>query len=74
MILSKQGAGTIYTVIPDKYCKYLSTTILKHAVFFAKANKSSYGRLHNMTPHDAYSITFQICKTTLSDISHEKKE
>ena len=38
-ILTKRGADTIYTVLPTKYCKYTSTTILKHANVLAKVNK-----------------------------------
>ena len=39
IILTKRGADTIYTVIPIKYQKYPSNTILKHAIFLAKVNK-----------------------------------
>ena len=39
IILIKRGADTIYTVLPTKYCKYTSTTILKHANVLAKVNK-----------------------------------
>ena len=40
----------------------------------AKLNISLYGRLHNMTPYDAYSITIQVGTLTVEDISHKQKE
>ena len=39
-IITKRGIDTIHVVIPTKYQKYLSTTILKHANVLAKVNKS----------------------------------
>ena len=63
----------IYTVIPKKYQKYPSTTILKHANVLAKVNKFPYGNLPNNSPHDAYSITIDVRTITLVEITHEKK-
>ena len=40
MILNKQGSDMINDVIPTKYQKYLSITILEHANVLAKVNKS----------------------------------
>ena len=40
IILSKRGSDMIHDVIPTKYKKYFSTTILEHANFLAKVNKS----------------------------------
>ena len=39
-IITKLGTDTIHAVIPKKYQKYPSTTILKHEMFLAKVNKS----------------------------------
>ena len=39
IILNKQGSYIIHDVIPTKYQKYFSTTILKHANVLAKVNK-----------------------------------
>ena len=64
----------IYAVITTKYQKYPSTTIVKHANVLAKVNKFPCGRLHNMTPHDAYSIPIYVRTTTLEDISHKQRE
>ena len=64
----------IHDVIPTKYKKQFSTTILEHANFLAKVNKSPSEHLHNMTPHDAYSITIHVRTVTLVNISHEQKE
>ena len=64
----------IHDVIPTKYQKYLSTTTLEHAFVFAKVNKSPQEHLHNMTPHDAYSITIHVRTLTLEEISHEQKQ
>ena len=38
-ILTKLGIATIHAVIPTKYQKYPSATILKHANVLAKVNK-----------------------------------
>ena len=57
-----------------KYQKYPSTTILKHANVLAVVNKPPYVRLHNMTPHDAYSITIRVRTTTQAEISNEQTE
>ena len=62
----------MYALNPTKYWTYLSTTILKHANIFAKVNKSPYGRLHNMTTHDANSITIHICTLTIDENSNKK--
>ena len=40
IILIKQGSDMIHDVIPTKYQKYFSTTILEHANLLAKVNKS----------------------------------
>ena len=40
IILNKRGLDMIHDVIPTKYQKYLSTTILEHAFVLAKVNKS----------------------------------
>ena len=61
----------IHDVIPTKYQKYFSTTILEHAKVLAKVNKSPYDHLHNNKPHEDYSITIPICTVTLEDIIHE---
>ena len=73
MILTKQGTDTIHAVIPKKYQKYPSMIILKHASVLDKVNKLPYVILHNMTPHDAYSITVHVCTMTIEDISHKKR-
>ena len=39
-ILTKLGTYTIPAIIPEKYQKYPSTTILKHANVLDKLNKS----------------------------------
>ena len=72
--LTKRVSDTIYTNFPKKYQKYPSTTIVKLANVLAKVHKYPYGCLLNMTPHDAYIITIQVCTMTLVDISHEQKE
>ena len=73
-ILTKQGKYTIHAVVPNKYQKYPSTTILKHVNILAKVNKSPYGCLHNITPHGAYIITIHVRTVIVADISHEQKE
>ena len=55
----------IHDVIPTKYQKYFSTTILEHTNCLAKVNKSPQGHLHDMTPHGAYSITIHVRTVTL---------
>ena len=40
MKLTKQGLDTIHDVIPTKYQKYSSKTIIKHVNVLAKLNKS----------------------------------
>ena len=64
-IWTKRGSDKIYEVIPKKFQKYLSNTILKHANVVSKLNKS---------PHDAYSIKTHVRTMTLTYISHEQKE
>ena len=64
----------INDLIPTKYQKYFLTTIIEHANFLAKVNKSPQEYLHNNTPHDDYSITIHVSTVTLKDISHEKKQ
>ena len=39
IILNIRGLDMIYDVIPTKYQKYLSTTILEHKNVWAKLNK-----------------------------------
>ena len=74
IVLSKQGTDTIHAIIPTKYHKYISTTILKNVNIWAKVNKSPWGRLHDMNPHDAYSTTTHIRKVTPAVISHGQRE
>ena len=69
LILTKGGTDTIHAVIIPKYQKYPSTTILKHANFLVKVNKLPWGCLHNIPPHDSYSIKIHLCTVNLSDIS-----
>ena len=66
IILTKLGTDMIQAVIPTKFKKYPSTTILKHAGVLFTLNKSPWGCLQNMTPHDAYSIPIHVCTLTLS--------
>ena len=73
-ILTKRGTDTIHAVIPMKYQKYTSTTILKYVNVLAKVNKLPWERLHNMIPQDACSIPIHVCTVILADISHEQKE
>ena len=40
----------------------------------AKVNKSPYGRLSIMKPHDAYSITIHVYTVTQAVISQKQKE
>ena len=56
-----------------KYQKYPSTTIIKHANGLAKLDKSTQGRLHNTTSHDAYSIKIHVRTANLADISDKQK-
>ena len=72
MILNKRGSDIIYDVIPSKYQKYFSTTILEHAKFLVKVNKSPEEYLHNITSYDDYSITIHVHAVTLAYISHEQ--
>ena len=51
--MNEKGIDTIYAFIPTKYQKYQPTTILEHANFLNKVNKSPYVHLLNMTSHDA---------------------
>ena len=74
MILNKRGAGKIHVVVPTKYHKYPSTTILEHANILAKGNKSPHVLLLYMMPHDAYSIKIHVLKMTIEKISHEQTE
>ena len=39
IILNKLGSDMIHDVIPTKYQKYFSTTILEHANFWDNVNK-----------------------------------
>ena len=73
IILTKQGTDTIHDIIPKKYHKYPSTTILKHVNVLSKLNQLTYVCLQNLTPHDDYSITIHIRVMTISEIIHEKK-
>ena len=58
----------------NKYKKYPSITILKHVNVLAKVKKSPNGRLLNMMPRDAYSITIHVCTNNMVNISHKQKE
>ena len=40
IILIKRGSYMIHDVIPTKYQKYFSITIIEHANFLARVNKS----------------------------------
>ena len=70
-VLIKQSTDTIHADIPKKYQKYILTTILKHENVLAKVNRSPWGHLHIMIPHDAYSIIIHVGKVTIMDINHE---
>ena len=63
----------INDVILAKYQKHFSNTILKHANVLANINKSPWGRLLDMTPHDTYSIPIHGRTMTLVDINHKKR-
>ena len=52
-MLTKQVRDTIHAVIPKKCQKHPSTTILKYENVLDKVNELTWGRLHNMAPHDA---------------------
>ena len=39
IILNKWGSDMIHDIIPTKYHKYISTTIIEHANFLAEVNK-----------------------------------
>ena len=69
-MLNKRGTDTIHATIPTKNWKYPSTTILKYVNILAKVNKSPYGCLPNIRPHNTYSITIHICTVTLLNISN----
>ena len=64
----------MHAVILMKHQKDPSTRILKHANVLDKVNKSPWGSLNIMTPHDAYSVTVNVCTVTLVDISNEQKD
>ena len=70
IILTKGGKYAIHAVIPTKYQKNPSKTILKHANILAKVNKSPYVCLLNMFPHYAYSIKTHVHIIIMSVISH----
>ena len=72
IILTKRGTDRIHAIIPTKYYKYPSTTILKHTNVLAKVDQLPYGSLPNMTPHESYSITIHLRTVTLSEISHKQ--
>ena len=63
----------MHTTITTKYNKYPSTKILKHANVLTKVNKSPWGSLHDITPHDAYSTPIHVRTVTLAYSSHEKR-
>ena len=73
-ILIKQRTDTIHDIIPTKYQKYSSNTILKHVNSLAKLNQMPYNHFHIMTPCEAYSITIYVHTVTIADSSHEQKE
>ena len=72
--LTKRSSDTIHEIIPTKYQKYPSNTILIHMNVLAKVNKSPWRRLLNMTPHDTYSIPIHVHTMNLTDINHKQKE
>ena len=74
IILAKRGTYMVQAVIPKKCHKYPSTKILKHANVLAKVNKMPWGYLHNMAPHDAYSIPIHVRTVTLAEMSHRQKK
>ena len=74
IILTKLVTDTIHAVIPKKYEKYPSTTILKHDNVLAKVNISPYVRLLHMMSYDAYSITIYVRTMIILGISHEQNE
>ena len=74
MKLNKRGSDTIHDVIPTKYQKYSSKTIIKHAIFLDKLNKLPQGRLIYLPSHNAYSIPIHVRTMTLAEINHTKKE
>ena len=74
VVLTKQDTYTIHAFIPKKYWKYSSTAILKHVDVLDKVNKSPYGSLPYITPHNAYNITINVRTVTLEDISQKPKE
>ena len=49
IILTKKGTNTIHAIMPTKYQKDPSTTILKHANDLAKVDKFIYVNLLNIT-------------------------
>ena len=69
-ILPKRCSDRIHDVIPTKYQKYPSTTILKHVNVLAKVNKLPWGNLYNMTSHDAYITTIHISRMYLAGINY----
>ena len=50
VILTKWGADTIYIVLPTKYHKYSSTTILKHVNILDQVDKLPYKCLLDVMP------------------------
>ena len=58
----------------QKYQKYPSNTVLKHADVLTKENISPYVRLLDMMLYYAYSISIHGHKMTISEIVHEQKE
>ena len=63
----------MHDIIPKKYQKYFSTTILEHANFLDEVNKSPQEYLHNITPHDNYSITINVSTATLAVLEYESE-
>ena len=66
--ITKQVTDAIHAIILRKYQKYPSNKIFIHAIFLAEVNKSPLGRLHNMTPHEAYRNTIHVHTMTLAGI------
>ena len=60
----------IHAVVLTKYQKYPPTTILKHVNVLTKVNKWPYVSLHNMMPHDSYSIPIHVRRMTLLGMNH----
>ena len=74
ILLTNLVKDTKHDVIPIKYQKYSSTTILKHENILAKVDKLSYVFVLNMIPHGAFIIPIHLRKFSISEISHKQME